>query len=113
MNYRSVVAFGRTRKIDGLARKVHALRTISEHMLSGRWSDVGNPSDRELKATSVVEFCIEEASAKTRQGRPVDEEDDYHLPVWAGIFPLKLEGTCACRGSSTEQLRRSSALRHQ
>jgi len=91
MNYRSVVAFGTARKIDEADEKIRALRTISEHVVAGRWNDVRGPTDKELKATSVLEFSIEEASAKIRQGPPVDEEDDYHLRIWAGILPMKME----------------------
>ena len=91
MNYRSVVAFGTARKINEPAQKVRALRTISERVMAGRWNDVRSPSEKELKATTVLEFSIEEASAKIRQGPPLDDEEDYRLPVWAGILPLKLE----------------------
>ena len=49
-----------------------------------------NPTAKELKATSVLEFTIEEASAKTRTGPPADDEEDYALPVWAGVVPLHL-----------------------
>ncbi len=91
MNYRSVVAFGSARKIEEASQKIHALRAISEHVLPGRWNDVRMPSEKELKATMVLEFCIEEASAKTRTGPPIDDDEDYLLPVWAGILPLRLE----------------------
>ena len=91
MNYRSVVAFGTARKIDDAARKTHALRAVSENVIAGRWSDVRGPSENELKATTVLEFSIEEASAKVRTGPPLDDEEDYALPVWAGVLPLKLE----------------------
>jgi uncharacterized protein len=91
MNYRSVVAFGTARKIEGAEEKTRALRIISEHLIAGRWSDVRGPSDKELKATAVLEFSIEEASAKIRTGPPVDDEEDYSLPVWAGVLPLRLE----------------------
>ena len=91
MNYRSVVAFGTARKIDDAEQKVLALRIISEHLLPGRWDDVRSPTEQELKATSVLEFCIEEASAKIRQGPAADDEDDYQLPIWAGVLPLSLE----------------------
>jgi uncharacterized protein len=91
MNYRSVVAFGTARKIEGAEEKTRALRIISEHLIAGRWSDVRGPSDKELKATAVLEFCIEEASAKIRTGPPVDDEEDYSLPVWAGVLPLRME----------------------
>src|SRR5215471_13230602 len=89
MNYRSVVAFGIARKIDDAARKTHALRVISENVIAGRWNDVRGPSEKELKATSVLEFEIEEASAKIRTGPPKDDEEDYSLPIWAGVLPLK------------------------
>lgn len=91
MNYRSVVAFGTARKINEPEQKMHALRIISEHLIAGRWNDVRTPTEKELKATSVLEFAIEEASAKIRTGPPLDDEEDYSLPIWAGILPLKLE----------------------
>jgi nitroimidazol reductase NimA-like FMN-containing flavoprotein (pyridoxamine 5'-phosphate oxidase superfamily) len=91
MNYRSVVAFGTARQIEGAEEKTRALRIISEHVIAGRWSDVRGPSDKELKATAVLEFSIEEASAKIRTGPPLDDEEDYSLPVWAGVLPLRME----------------------
>lgn len=91
MNYRSVVAFGTARLIEQADLKTRALRVISEHQLAGRWEDVRGPSEKELKATAVLEFTIEEASAKIRQGPPLDDEDDYSLPVWAGVLPLNME----------------------
>ncbi len=91
MNYRSVVAFGTARRIDDAAQKTRALRIISEHLMAGRWDDVRGPNEKELKATSVLEFAMEEASAKVRTGPPLDYEEDYPLPVWAGVLPLKLE----------------------
>jgi nitroimidazol reductase NimA-like FMN-containing flavoprotein (pyridoxamine 5'-phosphate oxidase superfamily) len=95
MNYRSVIAFGTARRIEEPAQKTRALRIISEHLIAGRWDDVRSPSDKELKATAVLEFSIEEASAKMREGPPLDDEEDYSLPVWAGIVPLKLEAKTA------------------
>ena len=91
MNYRSVVAFGTARKIDDAPQKTHALSVISENVIAGRWRDVRGPTENELKATTVLEFSIEEASAKVRTGPPLDDEEDYALPVWAGVLPLKLE----------------------
>lgn len=88
MNYRSVVAFGIARKIDGAEQKTEALRVISEHVIAGRWDEVRGPYEKELKATTVLEFSIEEASAKVRTGPPADDEEDYVLPVWAGVLPL-------------------------
>ena len=91
MNYRSVVAFGTARKIADAGQKVEALRVISEHLIAGRWEDVRKPSEKELKATTVLEFSIEEASSKVRSGPPLDSESDYGLPVWAGVLPLEIK----------------------
>ena len=91
MNYRSVVAFGTARILSEPAEKARALRVISEHVIAGRWKDVRTPSEKELKATTVLEFVVEEASAKIRTGPPLDDEEDYSLPVWAGVLPLGLE----------------------
>ena len=91
MNYRSVVAFGVARKVQDAAQKTHALRVISEHVVAGRWQEVRSPTEKELKATAVLEFAIEEASSKIRTGAPLDDEEDYSLPVWAGIVPVALE----------------------
>jgi uncharacterized protein len=90
MNYRSVVAFGTARKVGDPAQKEQALRVISEHVMAGRWDDVRGPREKELKATTVLEFSIEEASTKIRNGPPLDDEEDYALPVWAGVLPLVL-----------------------
>lgn len=91
INYRSVMAFGTARAITDTVRKTHALRVVSEHLIAGRWDDVRQPNEKELKATAVLEFSIEEASAKVRTGSPVDDEADYELPVWAGVLPVRLQ----------------------
>ena len=90
MNYRSVMAFGTARRIEDAAEKNRALRVISEHLMAGRWDDVRAPYKSELKQTAVLEFTIEEASAKVRTGPPIDEDEDYDLPVWAGVLPVRL-----------------------
>lgn len=90
INYRSVVAFGTARRIEAAEEKARALRVISEHLLAGRWREIRKPSEKELKATSVLEFAIEEASAKIRQGPPLDDEEDYGMQVWAGVVPVRL-----------------------
>ena len=88
VNYRSVVLFGRGHLIEDEAEKVAALKAITEHLIPGRWQETRPPNRKEMNATSVVSIKIEDASAKIRVGPPVDDEDDYALPVWAGILPL-------------------------
>src|SRR5580700_2804133 len=90
LNYRSVVAFGTARKVMDPEQKIKSLRVISEHLIAGRWAEVRGPSEKELKATTVLEFSIDEASAKVRAGPPLDNENDYDLPVWAGVIPLEI-----------------------
>src|SRR5258708_1602704 len=90
MNYRSVVAFGRARRVVDPEQKIKSWRIISAHLIAGRWQDVRGPSEKELKATTVLEFSIEDASSKVRSGPPLDNESDYRLPVWAGVLPLEI-----------------------
>jgi nitroimidazol reductase NimA-like FMN-containing flavoprotein (pyridoxamine 5'-phosphate oxidase superfamily) len=89
MNYRSVVVFGRGSLIEGDEEKLRALEVLTEHILRGRWRDARLPNRQELDATSVVAINIESASAKVRTGPPVDDEEDYQLPIWAGVIPLR------------------------
>ena len=56
--------------------------------MPGRWADARQPSAPELNATAVVVMPIDSASAKVRTGPPVDDEEDYALPVWAGVVPF-------------------------
>lgn len=90
MNYRSVVAFGTAKIIADPTRKLEALRIVSDHLIKGRWDDVRQPNEKELKATAVLELTIDEASAKVRTGPPLDDEEDYSLPMWAGVLPLQM-----------------------
>ena len=59
-------------------------------MIPGRWDEVREPNDRELQLTTVLAIPLNEASAKVRTGPPVDDEEDYDLPVWAGVIPLQM-----------------------
>src|SRR5947209_661817 len=91
MNYRSVVVFGIAEAIMDPEQKTHALAVISEQILKGRWNDVRGPNAQELKGTSVLKLPITEASAKIRVGPPKDDEEDYALPIWAGVLPLSAQ----------------------
>jgi nitroimidazol reductase NimA-like FMN-containing flavoprotein (pyridoxamine 5'-phosphate oxidase superfamily) len=89
MNYRSVVVFGTGECIEDPAEKMKLLRSMSEHLIAGRWKDVRLPNESEFKQTLVIAIPIREASAKIRDGPPRDEEEDYALPIWAGVLPLQ------------------------
>ncbi len=88
MNYRSVVVLGTAVAVLDAKEKLEALRLLSEHILPGRWAESRQPNERELKQTLVMRLPIEEFSAKVRQGPPVDDEEDYSFPTWAGVIPL-------------------------
>ena len=90
MNYRSVVLFGQACVVDDPAEKARVLETLAEHLVPGRWRDIRVPTPGELKATSVLSIPIDETSAKVRTGPPVDDEEDYALPIWAGVLPLTI-----------------------
>lgn len=91
MNYRSVVILGTATLVDDPEEKLEALRLLSEHILPGRWADSRQPNERELKQTSVLRVPIEEFSAKVRIGPPIDDEEDYSFPTWAGVVPLEMK----------------------
>ena len=105
-NYRSAVLLGNAREITEPNEKLRALEAISEHLIPGRWAEVRRPSKKELLATSVLKMPIDEASAKIREGGPLDEDDDYTRDVWAGIIPLELR---ALAPVADERLRRGIA----
>jgi len=91
MNYRSVVILGKGTLVEDPEEKLAALRTLSEHIIPGRWDNVRQPHEGELKATSVLRVPIEEFSAKVRTGPPIDDEEDYSFPTWAGVVPLEMK----------------------
>ena len=89
MNYRSVVVFGEARAVEDSDEKWEAFRLITEHVAAGRWDDSRQPTDKEMRATTVVALPLTEASAKVRVGPPADDEEDYALDLWAGVVPIR------------------------
>ncbi len=90
INYRSVIMYGKPEQVSDTTEKANALEIIMEHIVPGRWKEIRKPNEKELNATSVYAFKIEEASAKIRTGQPVDDKVDMDSETWAGILPLKL-----------------------
>lgn len=89
VNYRSVVLFGTGRIVTDEAEKMSALEAVTDHLIPGRWQEARLPTPKEMNATSVVSIHIDEASAKVRVGPPADDEEDYALPIWAGVLPIR------------------------
>lgn len=90
MNYRSVVILGTARLVTDAEEKMRGLRAVSEQIFPGRWEDARKPNEQEFKATSVLALPLEECSAKIRTGGAHDEPEDYALPIWAGVVPLRM-----------------------
>lgn len=88
VNYRSVVVLGKGTLLATDAEKIAALRAFTERLTPGRWEEIRYPNETELKATSVLKVPLAEASAKVRQGDPIDDEEDYALNCWAGVIPF-------------------------
>lgn len=89
-NYRSVMVLGRTRLVTDPGEKDAAVRALVEHVVPGRGQDARGPARKELAATAVLALPLREVSAKIRTGGANDEDEDYDLPVWAGVLPVAL-----------------------
>ena len=89
INYRSVMVFGTAHKIEAREDKLAALTAFTERLYPGRWDAIRPPTEQEVKATMVLSMPLDEAVAKIRTGPPIDDEEDYALPYWAGVVKLK------------------------
>ncbi len=89
-NYRSVMAFGIARKVVDRDQKEARLKAMVEQLFPGRWDMLRAMKEKELKATTILGLELNEVSAKVRSGGPIDDEDDYGLPIWAGVIPLQM-----------------------
>jgi nitroimidazol reductase NimA-like FMN-containing flavoprotein (pyridoxamine 5'-phosphate oxidase superfamily) len=106
INYRSVVILGAATMVEAAEEKMTALRAFTEHVIPGRWGDVREPNEQELKGTSVLALPLVEVSAKVRTGPPKDDEEDMATPVWAGVLPLRV-----IAGSPVDDPRSSAGFR--
>jgi len=89
MNYRSVMVLGKARLVTDPAEKMEALRLFTNHIVPGRWEEVRQPTEPEMKQTAVLALPLNEVSAKVRKGGPIDDEEDMAFPVWAGVVPVR------------------------
>lgn len=106
LNYRSVMVFGKACKIEDPGEKLAKLEAFVERMYPGRWQELRPVSAAELRSTTVLGMRMDEASAKLRSGPPVDDEEDYALPVWAGVVPVR-----SVAGAPLEDARLAQGIR--
>ncbi len=88
MNYRSVTIFGKPVLVEIKEQKLQVMEIISEHTIPGRWAEARDSQEREIKMAGVISMDIDAASAKVSAGMPDDEDDDYDIPIWAGVLPI-------------------------
>lgn len=88
VNYRSAIIYGTARLVTDETERLDGLRALTEQLAPGQWDYARKPTRKELAATAVLALSLEEASVKIRRGAPDDEDEDYALPVWAGVLPL-------------------------
>jgi len=89
-NYRSVMALGRAHKVKDRDEKEARLKTFVDTLFPGRWDMLRPMNAQEFKATTVLSLPLSEASAKIRTGGPKDDDEDYALPIWAGVVPVSM-----------------------
>jgi len=89
VNYRSVMVFGQPTQIDDPDEKTAKLGNLIDSLYPGRNAGLRAMSAQDAKATALLSLPIEEASAKMRDGGVKDEEEDYGLPIWAGVVPVR------------------------
>jgi hypothetical protein len=89
MNYRSVVVHGHARLVTDLKEAERALAMVTDHLLPGRWDESRPVTGKEIRSTGVLRVEIEAASLKQRSGPPIDEDEDYALPIWGGVIPVR------------------------
>ncbi|MBY6068757.1 pyridoxamine 5'-phosphate oxidase family protein [Leisingera aquaemixtae] len=91
VNFRSAMLFGVAEQVADEDAKAASLKAMVDRIFPGRWETLRPMNAQELKATAVLRMPIEEGAAKIRSGPPKDDEEDYALPIWAGVVPMGLE----------------------
>ncbi len=89
VNYRSVVVHGMAHTVTDKKEKILALTEVTDRIAPGRWDEAREMNDKELKSTGVIAVPIEHAAAKVRTGGPIDDDEDYELPIWGGVVPVR------------------------
>jgi len=91
VNYRSAMVFGQAQKVTDPDEIVRVLDIFIDRIAPGRVAEIRPPNDQEIKSTTVLWMSLDNASAKIRTGPPGDDEEDYAIPVWAGVIPLSTQ----------------------
>ena len=88
VNTRSVMLFSRAEKVPDELKEAK-MKNMVKGLFPGRWDILRPATKQEIKATTILSMEIDEGSAKIRTGAPGDDEEDYALPIWAGVIPVR------------------------
>jgi nitroimidazol reductase NimA-like FMN-containing flavoprotein (pyridoxamine 5'-phosphate oxidase superfamily) len=89
INYRSVMAYGTAHIVEDEAEKLRAMDSFLDRFFPGRSKLVRPPSKQEIKATTFVGMEMEQASGKIRDVHVHDDEEDYAVPAWSALIPVR------------------------
>lgn len=89
INYRSVMAYGTAHVIEDHAEKVVAMDRFIDRFFPGRSKILRPATDKEIKATMFVGMEIEQASGKIRNEPVHDDDEDYDVPAWTALIPVR------------------------
>jgi len=91
VNFRSAAVHGDAVPVLDPDQIRAAFAALIDHLTPGRYSELPDPDDEDIRTTAIWEVAIAEASVKTRSGPPLDDEAEWGLPVWAGEVPVRLD----------------------
>ncbi len=86
-NYRSVVIHGIGEEVSG-EQKPGLLHQLTCKIIPNSEGDYRDHLPKELKATCLIAFPLNESACKIRTGGPNDDKEDIDLPYWAGEIPV-------------------------
>jgi nitroimidazol reductase NimA-like FMN-containing flavoprotein (pyridoxamine 5'-phosphate oxidase superfamily) len=89
INYRSVMAYGTAHVVTDFDEKVAAMDRFIDRFFPGRSKLLRPATGQEIKATMFVGMEIEQASGKIRNEPVHDDEEDYAVPAWTALIPVR------------------------
>ena len=89
INYRSAMVYGTARLIEDEAEKLAAIDNFIDRLYPERSKSIRPATKKEIKATAFMRMEIEQASAKIRNETMHDDEEDYAVPAWTALFPIR------------------------
>lgn len=89
VNYRSAMVYGKAQAIEDRGEKLAAIDNFIDRLFPGRAELIRAAMAKEIKATTFLRMEIEQASAKIRNETMHDDEEDYAVPAWTALFPVR------------------------